>query len=381
MPRRLVIVGAEAVFPVRGTLDQCDVLIEGASISRMGSSLADAVGDIEVIDATGLYVAPGFIDLQVNGGFGVDFAEADADGLRQATQGLASHGVTSFLPTLITAPIDAVRASMAVVQEVGLPQVLGVHIEGPFISPDKHGTHNPQYMLTPSLDRLDQLTEGYEDLIKLFTLAPELPSAHELIARVGTFAVPAIGHSDATYGETRAAFDAGIAMVTHLFNAMSGLHHRDPGVVGAALVADVMAGLIVDGVHVHPAVVDLAIRCKGTDGICLVSDAISATGMGDGRWPLGDLTLEVADGVARNPEGRLAGSVLTLDRAIGNLMTFANVSLPEAIRTATHNPARLLGLDDRKGDLTPGMDADLVIFDPDLTVHYTLSAGEVVFAQ
>lgn len=381
MTHRLAIVGGEAVFPVKETVERCDVVTEGDTIARVEPTHPDETADVETIDATGLCVAPGFIDLQVNGGFGADFSNADPSGLRQASQKLARHGVTSFLPTLITASIDEMRAAMSAVNDTNLSSILGVHLEGPFISPDKRGTHNATDIQTPSLETLEQLTDGFEDLIALVTLAPELPSAHELMTSIEKFAVPAVGHSNATFAETKAAFEAGAPMVTHLFNAMSGLHHREPGVVGAALVADVMAGLIVDGVHVHPDVVDLTVRCKGIEKLCLISDAISATGMGDGRWPLGDLTIEVTDDVARNSAGRLAGSVLTLDRAVANLMRFADASLPEAVRAVTHNPARLLGLDHCKGDLKPGMDADLVVFDRDLTVHYAVSGGEVTFAR
>jgi N-acetylglucosamine-6-phosphate deacetylase len=371
------------IFPSRRQIETVDLLIDPlhGRIERIGSFKLPP--STEVIEASGLYVAPGFIDLQVNGGHGVDFASATEGDVQNLTAFFASHGTTGLLATLITAPIDELHRAMRTIQRAcaSTPGILGVHLEGPFISPRRPGTHPVRYIQPPSLAVLASLAEGFQGLIQLVTLAPELPGAEPLIREINRFAVPALGHTDATYEQAQRALEQGARLITHLFNAMRGFHHREPGIVGAALTSPVMVSLIADGLHVHPATLQLAVRAKGPEQICLVSDAISATGMGDGLWKLGHVEVVVKDGVARNREGVLAGSLLTLDRAVKNFLQFTGLDLAAAIRTVTWNPAKLLGLEHRKGELQEGMDADLVIFDEHVNVRYTLQGGRIVYAR
>ena len=374
----LVFEGATLVLP--------DRLIEGRLVLVEGK--IKGVGDVPTSKGSTryqvprLYIAPGFIDLQVNGGVGHNFSDVDPEGMRKATEFHLRHGSTGLLATLITAPIERIRRALEVARAVDVSNVLGIHLEGPFISPKRKGAHNPAHILKPSLSAFQELVSGYEDFMRIVTLAPELPGAEELIGRIREGgAVPALGHSDASYEQALAALEQGVKLFTHLFNAMPPFHHRAPGAVGAALDSDAYVGLICDEVHVHPAVVRLVAKIKGYDRICLVSDAISAAGLPDGEYSLGGLPVFVKEGVARLSDGTLAGSTLTMDRAVRNFLEFTGCSLPEAVRCAALNPARLLGIDDRKGSLAVGKDADLVIFDADLTVHYTVLGGKVVYAK
>jgi len=373
---RLLIRGGTLVHPDSGTLARGDLAVEDG---RIVPPRGDAG---TVIDTRGLYVAPGFIDLQVNGGVGHNFEDASPAGIARIADFYVSRGTTGLLPTTVTAPIARIREAIERVRLASHPAILGMHIEGPFISSERKGAHNPEYILPPSRERFDELVAGYAGFIKVVTLAPELPGADELLAGILSIgAIPSLGHSDATYEQALAAIGRGVRLFTHTFNAMREFHHRAPGAVGAALDSDAYVELICDGVHVHPAGVRLVAKAKGYNRICLVTDAVSAAGLSDGTYTLGGLPVSVRDGVARLPDGTLAGSTLTMDQAVKNFMEFTGCSLPEAVRCATLNPARLLGIDDRKGSLEVGKDADLVIFDEDFNVHYTILGGEVVYER
>jgi len=377
----LLVRGGRTVSPGSGTTTEADVLVRDGRIICLPPPSKRAGRDVRVIEARGLYVAPGFIDLQVNGGSGHDFLSATADDVRAVVRFFQRHGTTSMLPTLITSPLAQVECALEAISQARERSISGVHLEGPFISESHPGTHNPQHILDPDPALLQTMIDMSPTPIRLVTLAPERHGATELLASMPAEIAFALGHSAASYEEARDFVANGGRLFTHLFNAMRGFHHRDPGAVGAALDSEAMASLIADGVHAHPAAVRLVLRAKGAAGVCLVSDAISAAGMGDGRWQLGDVTVEVRDGVARRDADTLAGSVLTLERALANLSAWTGLSLPEALATVTRNPARLLGLDDHKGDLRPGYDADLVLFDEAFEVHATVVGGEVVYAR
>lgn len=364
-------------------VERGDLIIKNGIIERVGMVQRDWLStSLKTIDAHGLYVAPGFIDLQVNGGAGYNFEEASSEKIERIISFHTTHGTTALLPTMVTAPLGKIRAMLERVREVEHPAIIGAHIEGPFISPKRKGAQNPQYILEPSLEKFNELVKGYEGFIKIVTIAPELAGAEELIARIKEIgAIPSLGHSDATYEETLKALDEGVGLFTHMFNAMRELHHREPGAVGAALGSDVMVELIADGIHVHPAVICLLLKAKGIDNICLVTDSISAAGLKDSKYSLGGLEIFVRSGEARLADGTLAGSTLTMERAVQNFMDFTGVSLPEVVRTASLNPARLLSIADRKGSLEEGKDADLVIFDEDFNVHYTIIGGEIVYSR
>jgi N-acetylglucosamine-6-phosphate deacetylase len=346
-------------------------------------------GDVEVEDGRivgvglpspngrGLAV-PGFVDLQVNGFGGVDFLDADADGYRRAGQALLETGVTAYLPTLITSPEEDLLAALAEVPvDDESPRILGVHLEGPFLSPGRLGTHQAAARRDPDVELLDRLLDGGP--VTLMTLAPELPGADALIARLLERGVTvSLGHSDATAEQAAAAFDLGVRTVTHLFNAMRPFLHRDPGIVGAALARDdVIVQLILDGVHLAPETATVIWRAA-PGRVALVTDSITAAGEGDeseGAYSFGSVDVRVHGGAVRGPNGVLAGSVLTMIDAVRNLHALG-VPLPEAVGAATAVPARVLGLPEL-GRLDVGLPADVVILDDSVEIARVLVAGDV----
>ncbi|MCS7240903.1 MAG: N-acetylglucosamine-6-phosphate deacetylase [Candidatus Bipolaricaulota bacterium] len=372
--------GGRLILPERNTVLLGDLAVEGSHIAAVGKRGPRASAQELWVD--GLYVAPGFLDLHVHGGQGYAFGDDEEEVLSAIVRFHQAHGTTGMLATTVATSVERLRALAQRVAELQDPAILGLHLEGPFIAPKQKGAQNPAFLLPPSLELFERMVAGLEPLVRIVTLAPELAGAHTLIYKIQELgAIPALGHSDATYAEAMAAISAGVRLFTHLGNAMRGLHHREPGAVGAALDSPAFVELICDGVHLHPAFVRLVAKAKGYDRICLVTDAISAAGLGNGEYSLGGLPVLVKEGIARLPDGTLAGSTLTLDRAIRNFREFTGCSLPEAVRCATLNPARLLGIDDRKGSLAPGKDADLVVFDEDLTVHYTIVGGRIVYQR
>jgi N-acetylglucosamine-6-phosphate deacetylase len=325
-------------------------------------------------------VAPGLIDLQVNGGHGVEIG-ADPAAIQHLAEWLPSTGVTAFLPTLITSPASRYPQVFNAIREARTTTgacPLGLHVEGPFLSPRRHGAH--RIALIEAAD--DELFEVIlaEPAVRLVTLASERPGAMDRIHRLRDRGIAvSLGHTDATYEQLVAGIDAGATMVTHLYNAMSPFAHRAPGVIGAALVDDrVAVGLIPDGVHSHPASVNLAVRAKGPDRIALVSDMMPAAGMPPGQYQFGEQTVSV-DGVsAKLPDGTLAGSIVTMDQAIRNVVEWTDATPANAIRMASEVPARLIGLVDR-GQILPGYRADLTLFDSNLTVRTTVIAGQLSY--
>jgi N-acetylglucosamine-6-phosphate deacetylase len=347
------------------------------------AELQPAPGE-ETLDAHDLLLAPGFIDLQLNGGFGHDFTQQPQT-IWQVGAQLPRHGVTAFLPTIITSPAATiVRAQQALAQAP--PSFhgawpLGLHLEGPFLNPHKKGAHNPDHLRLPESGGHE--TWSADSGIRLVTLAPELPGAQQLIHSLSSKGVVvSAGHSLATYEEAVYALQSGIRYGTHLFNAMPPLHHRRPGLGGALLDSNVTVGLIADGIHVDPALVRLVWHLLGPRRLTLVTDAMAALGMEPGRYELGDLTVEVNDERATLAEplleDTLAGSILSLDQALRNLQQFSGCSLAEALQTVTLTPATLLGLE-RKGRIAPGYDADLVLMTSDLEISSTFVAGKMVY--
>jgi N-acetylglucosamine-6-phosphate deacetylase len=343
-----------------------DVEIEDGRIVRVGIAAGNGRGKIAV---------PGFVDLQVNGFGGVDFLDADADGYRRAGDALLETGVTSYLPTLITAPEDQLLAALAEVPAGGEgPRVLGVHLEGPFISPRRLGTHPPDARRDPDPVLLARLLAGGR--VRLMTLAPELPGADALIAILLERGVTvSCGHSDATSEQASHAFDNGVRTVTHLFNAMRPFSHRDPGIAITALVRDdVVVQVILDGIHLAPETAALAWRAAG-GRMALVTDAVAGAGSGngDGAYSLGSLEVQVRDGVVRGPEGVLAGSVLTMIDAVRNLHALG-VPLAEAVDAASGVPARVIG-EPNAGSLGVGAPADVVVLGDGLEIERVLVGG------
>ncbi len=358
---------------------------------RIAAVLPSPPPRVAVIDVGEGIIAPGLIDLQLNGAFGHDFT-LDPATVRPVADGLPQYGVTAFLPTLITSPLDTYPQRLHAIAEVmheqaaGRPPnepagaaILGVHIEGPFISPGKKGAHNPAHLRLPSVAAVKPLVAS--GIVRLLTLAPELPGALETSAYLKSQGVVvSLGHSEADYETARAALKAGAGWATHLFNAMPTLGHREPGLVGALLEADTPPiGFIADGVHVHPAIVRLVWRAKGMAGICLVTDAMAALGMPPGRYRIGDQDVQVDETSARLvARDTLAGSILSLDQAVRNMVQFTRCSPGQAIWMASGVPAVVLGLT-RKGRLAPGYDADLTVFDAKLRVQRTIIGGQTVY--
>ena len=361
--------GVEAAL-VDGNVVAGDVELDDAQIGRVGVSTPGGAG----------LAVPGFVDVQVNGFAGVDFAAASVDDYTRAATALAATGVTTFQPTFITLPAQRYFDGLAVVAQLE-PDRLdarlhGVHLEGPFLSPRRRGAHDPANMLDPELDLARRFLAAGP--VTHVTLAPELPGALELVdlfAEAGV--VVSVGHSDATAEETHAAFGRGASAVTHLFNAQSGLHHREPGVPGAALMHEsAVVTIIVDGEHLAPDVVRL-VFAAAPGRVALITDAVEAAGVGDGSYVVGDREVTVADDAVRLEDGTLAGSVATMDGLVRNVVELG-VPLVVALEAATAVPARLIGRSDL-GVLTPGAMADIVVLDDSLEVQRTLLGGRETY--
>ncbi len=333
-------------------------------------------------------LAPGFIDIHNHGAGGRDVMEATRDALSTVGATLARFGTTSYYPTTLTAPSEDIERAVGFLADyiaavandlVPAAQPLGIHMEGPYLSVKRRGVHPAAYIVEPTLEAYRAIASTAKGQLRIVTIAPELKHAPDLIREmVNTGVRPSMGHTDATYGEADHAAQLGVRQATHVFNAMRPFGHRDPGVIGKVLTdARIQAELIADGVHVDPHAVELLYRVKGAAGIVLITDGLSAVGMPEGKYRVGGLEVEVAGGVCRH-QGTLAGSVLTLDRAVRNMRDFVNLPVEEAIRMATWNPARLMGVDDRKGRLRTGCDADLVILDDDLQVRQVWTRGRPV---
>lgn len=331
------------------------------------------------------YLVPGLIDLHVHGANGHDVMDGTEESLNELCRALAAEGVTGFLATTMTVANEHLEA---VLQTIAARQptkegsaILGVHLEGPFLSKAKIGAQNAEFTQDPDISLVSKWQKLAQGAIKVVTLAPELPEAIAFIKALRSQGINvAIGHTNATYAETMDAVAAGCSQATHLFNAMRGLAQREPGAVGALLTSDsVVAELICDGIHLHPAVVSLAYRMKSRDRLLLVSDAMRAKCMDDGDYELGGQIVHVKKGKATLDDGTLAGSTLRLPRAIKAMSEYAGCSLEDAIRMAAYNPARTLGLSDKKGSLSLGKDADLVVLNADFNVLLTMRAGCVVF--
>lgn len=359
------------------------VLVEGSE---------DVLGlpyDAKSIDGKGGWLLPGFIDVHVHGGFGGDFMNADRKSYDRITQFHASQGTTGMLATTMTASKDAIDAVLDAVQSYrdnGMPyaSLLGVHLEGPFISEKWPGAQNPAFIRDPQLDWLKEWHERYPGIVKLLTLAPEKNGAKETIKWMAEHGiVAAAGHTDANYEDVTTAADAGLSHAVHTYNAMRGLHHREPGTLGAVLTDDrIYAEIIADGEHVHPAAIALLLAAKPLDRVIIVTDAIEAAGMPDGEYELGGLAVVVHNGTARLREGNaLAGSSLTMIRAFRYMLKNTKLTIQEVSQLASGNPARELGIYEWTGSIAAGKQADLVLADADLNVARTWVQGRAVFSS
>lgn len=324
-------------------------------------------------DLSGASVIPGLVDIHTHGNSGADFSDGSYDGLLRMAAYLASRGVTSFAPASMTLGEDTLRAAFKTAVRLhgerpeGLAKLAGIQMEGPFFSEKKKGAQNGAYLRAPDYDFFRRLYDESQGLVRIVDLAPELPGAVDFIRRASALCTVSVAHTDADYDAAKAAFDAGATHVTHLFNAMPPLHHRDPGVIGAAAENDkVRAELICDGHHIHPSVIRAAFRLFGADRMCLISDAMSACGMPEGKYSLGGQDVYVKDGLATLAGGTIAGAASDLWTDLQNAVRFG-IPAEDAVRAAAWNPACEIGREKEIGSIEPGKCADFVVCGSDLT--------------
>jgi N-acetylglucosamine-6-phosphate deacetylase len=384
----MIVLCANRLYTPQEEIKNALVFIEDGLISvvcsREQQEIPKSATLIDLGDAT---LAPGFVDIHMHGGAGLDVMRASLDELPRLNKFLTTHGVTGYFPTTVAAPLDQTCAALERLAGVieaaqgsnadGAVQAkpLGIHLEGPFLSHKRRGVHPPEYLVEPSLRIFDRLWQAARGHVRMMTIAPELPGALEVITEAARRKVlVSIGHSDAVLEAARAGVKAGARHATHTFNAMRPLDHRDPGIVAEVLTdGQISADIIVDGIHVMPEVVKLFLQAKGRERAVLITDAIAATGMPDGTYQLGPIQVEVKEGRC-TAGGKLAGSVLTMDRAVRNVTQFANWSLQDAVRAATLNPAQAAGLA-HHGQLVPGAEADLAVLSPSGEVRQTFVRG------
>ncbi|WP_405916767.1 N-acetylglucosamine-6-phosphate deacetylase [Streptomyces sp. NBC_00728] len=383
-----VLAGARVVLPT-GIVHDGRVIIDGARIADGGapSTKPDGVAggapaDASVTDLSGHWVVPGFVDIHNHGGGGASFTSGTVEDVLRGIHTHRLHGTTTLVASTVTGDMHGLAERAGMLSELAEQgDLAGIHFEGPFISPCRKGAHSEELLRDPDPAEVRKLIDAARGRASMVTLAPELPGGLDsvrLLAEHGVIA--AIGHTDATYEQTKAAIDAGATVATHLFNAMPALGHRAPGPIAALLEDErITVELINDGTHLHPASLELAFHHAGPGRVAFITDAMDAAGFGDGRYMLGPLEVEVADGVARLVEGgSIAGSTLTLDRAFQRAVTVDRLPVEDVVAALSANPARLLGRYDRVGSLEPGKDADLVVLDADFALKGVMRGGEWV---
>ncbi|QTZ93476.1 N-acetylglucosamine-6-phosphate deacetylase [Streptomyces auratus] len=383
---RTVLAGARIARP-SGVVERGRIAVEGGRIAAVRSRDADRGQDEgaagETMDLSGHLIVPGFVDMHVHGGGGGSFSSADPEECLAVIGTHRRHGTTSMVASTVTGELrDLARQAAVLAELVQQGELAGIHFEGPFISPHRCGAHQPELLRDPDPAEVRRLLDAAHGTAAMMTVAPELPGGLDsvrLLADAGVIA--AVGHTDSSYDATRRAIDAGATVATHLFNAMPALGHRAPGPVAALLEDErITVELINDGTHLHPSVLQLAVRQAGDGRVAFITDAMGAAGMSDGMYPLGPMQVEVTDGVARisggPTAGSIAGSTLTLDRAFRRAVTVDGLTVDQAVQALSATPARLLGIDDRTGSLSYGKDADLVVLDAAYAVVGVMRRGE-----
>ncbi len=372
-----VLAGARVVLPT-GIVENGRVIVDGGRIA--GAAPEDA----EVLDLSGHWLVPGFVDMHNHGGGGASFTSGTVDEVLKGVHTHRLHGTTTVVASFVTGDMDFLTARAGLLSELAEQgEIAGLHFEGPFISPCRKGAHDETLLRDPHPAEVLKLIDAARGQAKMVTLATELPGGLDsvrLLAEHGVIA--AIGHTDASYEQTVQAIDAGATVATHLYNAMPGLGHRAPGPIAALLEDErITVELINDGTHLHPAALELAFHHAGPERVAFITDAMDAAGFGDGRYMLGPLEVEVKDSVARLVEGgSIAGSTLTLDRAFKRAATVDRLPVESVVQAISANPARLLGVYDRVGSLEPGKDADMVVLDAAFDVKGVMRRGEWIVA-
>lgn len=363
-----------------GAFHALDLELQGDRIGAIGSGSGD---DREVLDAAGCYVVPGFVDIHIHGAVGADFSDGEAASIQAMARFLLTQGVTSFLGTSMALPGERLsqiyRTARPLVGRTtpGLATLRGIHMEGPFFNQEKRGAQNPEYIIPPDMDLFLRLNEESGGNIRTVAVAPETVGGLDFVAAASQVCHVSLAHSCADYDTASRAFAAGADHVTHVFNGMPPFHHRDPGIVGAAVGTGAYVELICDGVHVHPAVVESVFRLFGADRVCLISDAMRACGMPEGQYDLGGQAVTVADGCAKIDTGSLAGSITVLSDCFRRAVQFG-IPLESALKAATVNPARSVGLDREIGTLTCGKRADILLLRQDLSLARVISGGALL---
>ncbi len=344
----------------------------------------EAPKDCEIIDANGNYVCPGLIDIHIHGNMGKDTMDSTDDAICTIAKSIARHGVSSFLPTTMTMDEKSITNAIETIKkymdkDTKGAQVIGTHLEGPFINKDYKGAQNEKFIVAPTYEFIDK----YKDVIKIITYAPEKDVDMEFTKKIkaNTDIVLSIGHSKATYDEAKEAINMGASNITHTFNGMSGLNHRNPGVVGAALTTNVYCEVIADEIHIMKDLFQFILNNKGEDKIILITDSIEAGGLEDGEYSLGGQKVIVKSNQARLESGSLAGSVMPLNKMVYNFMNNTNLDMRKVIKLASINPAKSIGIDNKKGSIEIGKDADIAIFDKDINCHMTINCGKVIYKK
>jgi len=383
MTSELKITNAAIVKP-DGTREGLEILIRDDRIERIAPEIETAA-DTKTLDAEGRYVAAGFIDLHIQGAGGADVLDGSSEALETIARTCARFGTTGFLATTVYRPggdnSHLRAAAEGVGKDLGGARLLGIHIEGPFINAEKKGMIHPKCICAPSMKVLGEIREALHGTLRMMTIAPELEGACELARSLAAEGVvPSFGHSAADYEQTLQGFEAGINHVTHLFNAMAPIHHRAPGPLPAIFeTQNVTAQVIADGVHLHPRIIQLAFELLGEDRAAVITDGMQAMGLPEGKYVYNGMEYEARDGAAKYFDGTLIGTTLGLNQIVERLMKFTGCSVEAAVKTATGNPARVLGMEDRFGTVEAGKSADLVVLEEDFSVHATIVGGKIVY--
>lgn len=388
--KRIIIINGTIITPFHLVSGKAIIIEKGRIreiVNKEELSTATLTG-VEVIEAKDKFIVPGYIDIHIHGGGGSDVMDGDYESINKIAIAHSHFGTTSFLPTTMTMSKDKIIRSLrsiceAVKKGTAGAEILGIHMEGPYINPEKKGAQKEEDIKKISIEEFLEFNQASGNLIRLVTIAPEMPGAIDLIKYLYKQGIIAsVGHSNATYVQTRAGIQAGLSHVTHTFNAMRGLHHREPGVIGAALTSpELTVEVIADGIHIHPIVLKILTKIKDGEKIVLITDSMRATGLNEGTYDLAGQEVIVTKGQARLKDGTLAGSVLTMDKAVKNMVTKVGIPLPKAIQMASFNPAKSIGIDDKKGSLEPGKDADIVIINKNLETELTIVAGKIVYRR
>jgi N-acetylglucosamine-6-phosphate deacetylase len=381
----ILIQNARVVTPT-GTWERGWILCRDRKIDRLGPGDAPIFDSVEIIDGRGMTLLPGFIDVHVHGGVGYDTMDATTEGLRNMAQFYARHGVTSFLATTWTDTKERIQSALAAIalaqgQQPNGATLLGAHLEGPYLNQARSGAQNTTYIRRASRDEALMFLDM--NVIRLLALAPEFEENRWLIRECSRRGVTvSAAHTSATFEEMSEAVALGLSQATHTFNAMTGLHHREPGTLGAAMaLPEIACELISDNIHVHPAAMKILWRVKGRDRVILITDSIRGAGMPDGEYRIDERLIFVRDGMAVLPDGTLAGSILTMDKALHNFMKATGEPVDNVWRASSLNAARAIHVSARKGSLEAGKDADVVLVDGQVNVFLTIAEGRIVYRK